>query len=347
MRCRALLFCVGLMGLMGCQEEEPVPVMWPRVSTLGATEITHNSALVGGEILDPGTEAITQRGVCFREMLSDSQSEFQNIAINIDTTVGNRVVLATSEEAIFKIVIDNLNSNKTYALRAFAKNDVGIAYGYKIKFTTGFETITDIDGNVYRILKIGDQTWTIDNYNATHFRDGTPIPIRTEDSYWTLSAPQEPAMCWYDNDRETYENDYGALYNWYAASHPLIAPEGWQVPTNEDYYKLRIYLDGGEFIPGSSSGGMMKETGYNFWLEPNSGATNKSGFSARGSGWRGPYIITDEMIFSELKSTAQFYCSNEIQGFGYSVFLRHNEEIFHINYGSFKPVGLSIRLIKK
>ena len=49
MRWRALLFCIGVMGLTGCQEEEqPTPILSPRVSTLGATEITHNSALVGG-----------------------------------------------------------------------------------------------------------------------------------------------------------------------------------------------------------------------------------------------------------------------------------------------------------
>ena len=344
MRCRALLFCVGLMGLMGCQEEEPVPVMWPRVSTLGATEITHNSALVGGEILDPGTEPIIQRGVCFREMLSNSQSEFENIAINIDTTVGNRVVLATSEEAIFKIVIDNLNSNKTYALRAFAKNDVGIAYGYKIKFTTIFDTITDIDGNVYRVLKIGDQTWTIDNYNATHFRDGTPIPIRTEDSYWVQSAPQEPAMCWYDNDRETYENDYGALYNWYAASHPLIAPEGWRVPTEEDYLKLRFYLQGGD--QSIQTGGKMKMVGYDFWLEPNSGATNSSGFSAKGAGARGINNVTNELEFLELKKVAYFHCYNDYFGNIYLPSLMYNLPSFITGVTSNKGNGNSIRLIK-
>ena len=141
------------------------------------------------------------------------------------------------------------------------------------------ETITDIDGNVYRIVTIGSQTWMGENLKTTRYYDGTPIPLITDATEW--SELETPGYCWYNNNESENKGLYGALYNWYAAAHPKICPEGWHVPSDEEWTVLTDYL-GGE----STAGGKLKEAGTEHWREPNTGATNETGFTALPAGIR-------------------------------------------------------------
>jgi len=75
---------------------------------------------------------------------------------------------------------------------------------------------------------------------------------------------------------------YAGIYNWGTATDPRgIAPANWHLATVEDYNAMRDNLGG-----ASVAGGALKETGTEHWLSPNTGATNSSGFNARGSGFR-------------------------------------------------------------
>ena len=327
--------------LSGC---EPIPddPIAPRVETLAATDITFQSAVLSGKILDPGNNPITRKGFCWLPSVNTSEA----LATTVPT-IRDNVIEITDQNPEFSFTLDNLGPNQTFVYRAFAESKAGLVYGDKIKFTTEFETITDIDGNVYRIWKIGKQTWTIDNYNVTHLRDGTPIPNRTEDSYWFPTAPQKPAMCWYDNNRAKYEKDYGALYNWYAASHPLIAPEGWRVPTVSDYDTLAFYLM--KTYPTSelwAVGGLCKTEGFDYWNPPNTGATNKSGFSAKAGGMRfggDEYFAPGFYVFGY---EAVFNCSSEIFGYAEILRLTYNDYWFNSTLAESKFSGYSLRLIK-
>jgi len=342
MKTKLLLLIVWAITIMASCEPEipPTPMIPPQVLTLEATDITSNSAIVGGKILEPGSNPITRKGVCFVEAITNTPQEDYNTW----PTINNTVIEATGNDLTFTVSMDNLKANQTYYLRAFAESAAGLKYGAKIKFTTNFETITDIDGNVYRIVKIGNQTWTIDNFNATRLRDGSPIPNRLEDSYWSEHAPQKPAMCWYNNDRATHEKDYGALYNWYAASHPLIAPEGWRIPTIYDYRDMGVYLrelyNLGTGWNLWASGGHLKTTGFEFWQEPNTGATNQTNFSAKAGGirWREG--------FWGLGYEALFNCSDEFGGYASSMTLRYNDNQLRTEALRPKFGGYSLRLIK-
>lgn len=139
------------------------------------------------------------------------------------------------------------------------------------------QTITDIDGNEYPILTIGNQTWMAKNLRTTKFNDGTNIALVTESSIWSniVSA----AYCWYDNDSIANANNYGALYNWYTVETNKLCPTGWHVPSDVEWLELTNYLGG-----LSIAGGKLKEVGTTHWSCPNAEATNETGFNALSGG---------------------------------------------------------------
>jgi uncharacterized protein (TIGR02145 family) len=139
-------------------------------------------------------------------------------------------------------------------------------------------TVSDIDGNVYQTIAIGTQVWMVENLKTTRYNDGTAIPLVTGDSAWRNL--KTPGYCWY-NDSAIYSNTYGALYNWYAVKTGKLAPTGWHVPSDSEWTVLVTYL-GGETVAGAA----LKDTGTTYWLSPNTGATNSTGFSALAAGYR-------------------------------------------------------------
>jgi uncharacterized protein (TIGR02145 family) len=138
--------------------------------------------------------------------------------------------------------------------------------------------IQDQDGNSYKTVKIGNQTWMAENLRTTKYNDGTSIPLVMDKNAWiVLSAP---AFCWYNNDTIN-KSTYGALYNGYAVNTEKLCPKGWHISTDSEWAAL-IDQFGGE----NSAGGKLKESGTKRWMEPNLGATNESGFSSLPGGTR-------------------------------------------------------------
>jgi len=120
---------------------------------------------------------------------------------------------------------------------------------------------------------ICDQTWMVKNLDVDQYRNGDPIPQVTDPAAW--AALTTGAWCYYFNDPANGAT-YGKLYNWYAVNDPRgLAPAGWHVPTLDEWETLVSCL-GGEFI----AGGKLKEIGTTHWLDPNTGATNETGFTA-------------------------------------------------------------------
>lgn len=139
--------------------------------------------------------------------------------------------------------------------------------------------VSDIDGNEYETVTIGNQEWFAENLKTSRLDDGTPIELITDNAAWTQA--RNPAMCWYDNDSSNYHPLYGRMYNGYVALQENICPDGWKVPSTEEWDQMINYL-GGSF----EAGGKLKQTGFEQWEAPNEGATNETGFTALPSGWR-------------------------------------------------------------
>lgn len=139
-------------------------------------------------------------------------------------------------------------------------------------------SVKDIDGNKYKTIKIGTQIWLSENLKTTTYNDGTAIPLVKNYDAWAELSTQ--AYCWYNND-STNKEVYGALYNWYAVNTKKLCPEGWHVPSDEEWTELRTYLG-----DKGNAGLALKESGTSHWKSPNSDASNTTGFTGLPGGYR-------------------------------------------------------------
>jgi len=144
-------------------------------------------------------------------------------------------------------------------------------------------SVTDIVGNKYKAVKIGSQIWMAENLRTNKLKDNTQIINVPADSNWVryFNELQQPAQCVYNNDVD-FLRTYGRFYNWHTIASGKLCPEGWHVPSKEEWQVLLDYL-------GENAGLMLRIASGNHWSVA---ATNQSKFSALPSGYRtteGPY----------------------------------------------------------
>ncbi|UCE18509.1 MAG: hypothetical protein JSV84_16930 [Gemmatimonadota bacterium] len=174
--------------------------------------------------------------------------------------------------------------------------------------------VTDIDGNVYQTVTIGTQVWMVENLRVTHYRNGDAIPNVTDSTTWI--GLTNGAYCNYNNEDNNVPI-YGRLYNGYAVHDSRnIAPVGWHIPTDEEWKELEMYLGMSQSeadttgYRGTDEGGKMKEAGTAHWDNPNTGATNESGFTALPGGHR----TSSPGQFTSIGRYAGFWSSSEQSG---------------------------------
>ena len=120
-----------------------------------------------------------------------------------------------------------------------------------------------------------------------------------------------------------------------------ICPAGWHVPADEEWNILTAFL-GGESI----AGGKMKttgtiEAGTGLWYDPNTGATNLSGFSALPGG-----MMIHDGSSTSMGNYANFWSSTEYYPDYAKYRLLYNSHAIVDNYGGFEGYGLSVRCVK-
>jgi uncharacterized protein (TIGR02145 family) len=207
--------------------------------------------------------------------------------------------------------------------------------------------VTDIDGNTYNTRKIGNQWWMIENLKVTQFPDGTEIELVENSIFWSNLDATQSAYCYYANSST---NGDGPLYNWSAAMNGAsntnenpsnvqgVCPDGWHIPSASEWEELFSYL-GGEDV----AGGKMKEKGTEHWSEPNSYATNESGFTALPGGARSASGSFSSSLFA-----VAYYWSTTLESD--SIFVKRYELSF--NNGDAKTsivdknIGISVRCVK-
>ena len=292
-------------------------VQLPTLTTNAVTLVTATSAVSGGNITDAGGGIITARGVCW--------------SINENSTITDNYTDDGSGTGDFTSLLTGLSPNTTYFLRAYATNSEGTAYGNEVTFTT--EQLTDADGNIYSTVIIGTQIWITENLKTTKYNDGTDIPLVTDNTEW--ASLTTPGYRWYNNDMGTYGDTYGALYNWYAVNTGKLCPEGWHVPTDEEWTILTDYLGGADI-----AGGKLKEAGTTHWESPNTGATNETGFTALPGGYcsnMGSFVLIG--THGNWWSSSEYMTNN-----GWKIGLVYNSSSVD-SHGAIKIYGFSVRCI--
>jgi uncharacterized protein (TIGR02145 family) len=187
-----------------------------------------------------------------------------------------------------------------FACNSCKKDDNSPENPYKGKTTTVFNpnvtygTMTDQDGNEYKTVTIGTQTWMAENLRTTKYRDGSAIPNVTNKTEW--KSLTTGAYCTYNNTENVDTiATYGRLYNWYTIiDNRNIAPEGWHVPTDAEWKTLEMFLGMNQTQAdeigwrGTDQGKQLAETGNTHWYYYS--GTNLSGFSALPAGYREDYF---------------------------------------------------------
>jgi uncharacterized protein (TIGR02145 family) len=239
----------------------------PVLTTAAVSAIMQTTAQCGGTITSDGGAPVFHRGICW--------------STNPTPTYSDNKTYDSTGTGTFTSSITGLTRLTQYYVRAYAMNDAGLGYGNVVSFTTtdSMGTVTDVDGNSYPTIKIGNQWWMAENLKVRHYRNGDSIPEVADSTAW--SGLNTGACCNYNNDI-AYVAIYGRLYNWYAVGDTRnIAPAGWHVPSDAEWQTIINFL-GGDYV----AGGKMKEVGTTHWQGQNIGATNESDFSALPDGYR-------------------------------------------------------------
>jgi uncharacterized protein (TIGR02145 family) len=209
------------------------------------------------------------------------------------------------------------------------------------------KTPTDGDGNTYKTVVIGSQTWLSENLKTTKFNDGTAIPLVTANGAWYNL--KTPGYCWYDNKEAEHKEQFGAIYNWYAVNSGKLCPKGWRVPSDQDWMQLEEHLGMVEaealFLgwrgEDKQIGGMLKSTGTALWTTPNTGATNSTGFTGDPGGCR--------LLYGDFKfkyGYGYWWCSVEADS-TYGVMRSLASDLVTIFKSHYqKEYGMSVRCIK-
>ena len=237
-----------------------VPFVAPTIITSNINSITSTSAVSGGNISSDGGSVVTARGVCW------------DISLNPTTALSTKTIDGTGV-GIYASNITGLLPNTSYHVRAYATNAVGTSYGADSSFLTP-QAVANLPN-----VTICSQIWMSKNLDISNYRNGDVIPKVTDPGVWANLTTG--AWCWLNNDSATYAATYGKLYNWYAVNDPRgLAPQGWHVPTEDEWTTLATCLGG-----FTVAGGKMKEAGLSHWLSPNTYGDYSSGFTGLPGGY--------------------------------------------------------------
>lgn len=308
-----LLLCSSLIiTISSCNKDEdtPDPVI-PEVTDLALKNAPTEMNYYEGDILD-------LTGLIITLTMDNGESEdiaFENLESNgITCSPSNGTEITEQTDVIITHTVS----------------------GKSINLTTNYMIVTDADGNVYQVVKIGEQFWMTENLKTTKYNDGTAISLVTDYSAW--SALTTEAYSWYSNDVATNKDTYGALYNWYSVHSGNLCPSGWHVPTDAEWTTLTDYVGG-----LSSAADKLKESGTTHWVSSNSGITNEIGFTALPGGYH-----DDDGSYDFIGGTGAWWSATEDEDHTTSAWSRYmNASSSNVDrYYRNKGYGFSVRCVR-
>jgi uncharacterized protein (TIGR02145 family) len=191
--------------------------------------------------------------------------------------------------------------------------------------------VVSYEGQEYPTIQIGEQCWLRANLNVGTMINGEEAMTNNEVT---------EKYC-FDNDEANCDT-YGGLYQWNemmqyvtTAGAQGICPDGWHIPEYDEWIALQEFLGGDR-----NAGGLMKEEGTEHWEEPNTEATNGSGFTALPGGLR------EAGVFMFMGTNGFFWTSNTFGFLESSAFeLRHNTGSLYTS-NHIRSRGFSVRCLQ-
>ena len=318
------------------------------ITTTSATNITNTGAVSGGNITSDGGSAIIERGVCW--------------STTTNPTIANSHTSDGSSVGVFISNISGLTAGTLYYVRAYATNANTTGYGNQITITTtggggsggggcagGPTTVTDIDGNVYNVVSIGNQCWMKENLKTTHYKNGVAIPTGLSSAQWQSTT--NGACADYDNNPAN-TSVYGKLYNWYAVADTNgLCPTGWHESEDWEWNLMVKNIDANAdtncspCIQSAIAGGALKQVGLNYWGSPNFGATNSSGFTGLPGG--GLYTSGSIITFKNINKLGFWWCAPLLSTpAAFARSLGSDSTCSVARFGSIKTYGNSVRCVR-
>ena len=212
------------------------------------------------------------------------------------------------------------------------------------------QSVKDIDGNVYKTVKIGKQVWMKENLKTTKYQNGELIGSTTPDTL-DISTENTPKYQWAYKGNESNVKTYGRLYTWYAATDSRnICPTGWHVPNDEEWTTLTDYLINNGYGYGGSGSDITKSMAATSGWTPNSIVGNvgndqmkndSSGFAAVAGGYR-----YGSGLFNAFGSYCYYWSATELYSTTawYRNLGAHRNDVYR-GSGS-KQNGVSIRCLR-
>ncbi len=265
------VFIILVMAMNGCDSV----TVWPTIAfTNEPSDVIQEMATLNGRaIIDNTTSIVFEYG---------PDAGYGNTISSVMTArAGDKYTYASCR-------LTSLEPGKTYHFRTKLESSEGIIYGNDMTFRTldtcivfnpgiNYGSVNDIDGNTYRTIQIGTQTWMAENLRTTKYNDGSSITFVKTKGQWLSANSGE--YCWMDHEGK-FKNIYGAYYNFKAVSSDKLCPTGWHVPEDKEWKILATSL-GGEINAGEK----LKEKSPNHWINQSSNITNESGFTALPGGY--------------------------------------------------------------
>jgi uncharacterized protein (TIGR02145 family) len=314
----------------------------PSVSTTKPSNIGEVTVQVGGMVVDNGGAELVAKGICY--------------STNHNPSIIDSRTASGSSIGSWVTIIQGFTPSTTYYVRAYATNIVGTSYGDEMAFRTlnspySSGTTTDIDGNVYKTINIGNQTWMAENLKTTKYSDGTEIPYITSFDSWQLR--NTPAFCWPNNEIANKET-YGALYNWFTVNTGKLAPNGWHIATIDDWITLKTYLSNNNYYFGNNTSNIAKSLASSFgWnnstvagsIGNDMSVNNRSLFNAVPSGTRDARRNFTPLGFMAIWWTPNISYATTAS-YAYNLSLTYDQSSLSVWDTSVPQYGYAVRCVK-
>ncbi len=216
------------------------------------------------------------------------------------------------------------------------------------------DALTDVDGNHYDAVRIGDQVWMASNLKTTRYADGTLISDGASESSDSIAYRYAPAA------NESYVSNYGYLYNWAAVMHGAtytndnpsgvqgVCPEGWHVPSNAEWREMVDYIEEDEdfmYVSTSVAKALAAPYGWDTTYLINTPgrdmlSNNATGFTALPAGYFvfGNYNDLGKYAFYWTTTrTSDVFCGGRSIGYNTTGASAHEYSLYY---------GLSVRCVQ-